>query len=329
MHREDLHRMLDGWISITEEVRADPDAWKLSGDIFTKKAGDKPWIAEMYGYSYSAARANIWHHTDNRYQVNSYFYRHFIDTCRYVISSGRSSYIRMLSIYRCFLSKLMCSIRQRWAVEDTFHSVRQSQRVFWEREENYTLLSVCRVMLYPGYSPTSLREAPNILHYGVNFGISQEEPKIDFQFDKHWYREFEPLSCYPWEKRDKEGRSQSGLFPSPPHPSKLRSTGLDLLRDLLVIETVATLNEALCLRHTRNCPPSTELDAACRKVLFCLSLWIKVVRMAVTHLQDADHYPLQSLYKFSKAAILWSGWLIHSCDWKYNAVISWLASVLR
>ena len=67
MHREDLRRMMDGWISITEEVRADPDAWKLSGDVFTKKPGDKPWIAEMYGYSYAAAQANIWHHTDNRY----------------------------------------------------------------------------------------------------------------------------------------------------------------------------------------------------------------------------------------------------------------------
>ena len=69
MHTEDLHRMMDGWISITEEVRADPDAWKLSGDVFTKKPGDKPWIAEMYGYSYAAARANIWHHTDNRCQI--------------------------------------------------------------------------------------------------------------------------------------------------------------------------------------------------------------------------------------------------------------------
>ena len=66
MTRQDLINMSDEWISITEEVRADPDAWKLSGDVYTKKPGDKPWIAEMYGYSYAAARANIWHHTNNR-----------------------------------------------------------------------------------------------------------------------------------------------------------------------------------------------------------------------------------------------------------------------
>lgn len=125
-----------------------------------------------------------------------------------------------------------------------------------------------RVMLYPGYSPTSLREAPNILHYGVNFAISQEDPKLDYSFDKHWYRDFEPLNCYPWTKKDSEDRVQEGLFPNPPHPSELSSKGINMLKDLLVIETVATLNEALCLRHTRNCPPSTELDTACRKVKY-------------------------------------------------------------
>ena len=121
-------------------------------------------------------------------------------------------------------------------------------------------------MLYPGYSPTSLQDPPNILHYGVNFAIQQDEPKIDYQFDKHWYRDFEPLNCYPWSKKDSEDRLQEGLFPNPPHPSELSSKGINLLKDLLVIETVATLNEALCLRHTRSCPPSTELDSACRKV---------------------------------------------------------------
>ena len=134
--------------------------------------------------------------------------------------------------------------------------------------KNSRLLPMHRVMLYPGYSPTSLREAPNILHYGVNFAISQEDPKLDYSFDKHWYRDFEPLNCYPWTKKDSEDRVQEGLFPNPPHPSELSSKGINLLKDLLVMETVASLNEALCLRHTRNCPPSTELDTACRKVKY-------------------------------------------------------------
>ena len=69
MSKSDLQRMVDNWVSITEDVRADPDAWTLSGDVFTKQPGDKPWIAEMYGYSYAAAKADVWHHTSDRYNL--------------------------------------------------------------------------------------------------------------------------------------------------------------------------------------------------------------------------------------------------------------------
>lgn len=66
MSKADLRRMASDWVTITEDVRADPEAWTLSGDAFTKKPGDKPWIAEMYGYSYAAAKADVWHHTNDR-----------------------------------------------------------------------------------------------------------------------------------------------------------------------------------------------------------------------------------------------------------------------
>jgi hypothetical protein len=35
-------------------------AYKDSGDT-AAKPGDRIWIAEMYGYSFGAARANVWH----------------------------------------------------------------------------------------------------------------------------------------------------------------------------------------------------------------------------------------------------------------------------
>lgn len=35
---------------------------RLCGD--PNKLGQKPWISEMYGYIYAAARHNMWHHTD-------------------------------------------------------------------------------------------------------------------------------------------------------------------------------------------------------------------------------------------------------------------------
>ena len=36
-------------------------AWTLSGDSYTPHPGDKPWISEMYGYSYGAAKAGVAH----------------------------------------------------------------------------------------------------------------------------------------------------------------------------------------------------------------------------------------------------------------------------
>lgn len=39
-------------------------AWNLTGDAFTHKPGEKPWISEMYGYSYGCSAADVWHKTD-------------------------------------------------------------------------------------------------------------------------------------------------------------------------------------------------------------------------------------------------------------------------
>ena len=38
-----------------------PQAWQLSGDAYATHPGDKPWISEMYGYSFGAAKADVWH----------------------------------------------------------------------------------------------------------------------------------------------------------------------------------------------------------------------------------------------------------------------------
>lgn len=64
MHRDDLQRVAPLWLSTTEEVREDPEAWRLAGDQYVKGPGDKPWISEMYGYAFAAAKSNVWHRWD-------------------------------------------------------------------------------------------------------------------------------------------------------------------------------------------------------------------------------------------------------------------------
>lgn len=45
-------------------------AWNLTGDVYSTHPGDKPWISEMYGYSFGAAKANVWH----RYHTTAMIY---------------------------------------------------------------------------------------------------------------------------------------------------------------------------------------------------------------------------------------------------------------
>ncbi|CAL8472254.1 g11796 [Coccomyxa elongata] len=61
MHREDMERVAPLWYNFTYAVRNDPLAWNLTGDTSIKEPGGKTWISEMYGYSFAAAAANVWH----------------------------------------------------------------------------------------------------------------------------------------------------------------------------------------------------------------------------------------------------------------------------
>ena len=50
-----------GAANLATEHQCVRQAWTLSGDSYTPHPGDRPWIAEMYGYSYGAAKAGIAH----------------------------------------------------------------------------------------------------------------------------------------------------------------------------------------------------------------------------------------------------------------------------
>jgi len=54
-----------------------------------------------------------------------------------------------------------------------------------------------------------------------------------------------------------------GLFPHPPRASLFKTKGNELLRDLLAIEPIVTLNQAFCERHRMKCLPSEELTREC------------------------------------------------------------------
>ncbi|PSC76158.1 peptidyl serine alpha-galactosyltransferase [Micractinium conductrix] len=69
MHRDDLKRVAPLWMHYSETVRDDPLGFNETGDEFAKRAGQKPWISEMYGYSFGAAKADVWHRVDYQAQL--------------------------------------------------------------------------------------------------------------------------------------------------------------------------------------------------------------------------------------------------------------------
>ncbi|KAG9158249.1 hypothetical protein Leryth_000382 [Lithospermum erythrorhizon] len=98
------------------------------------------------------------------------------------------------------------------------------------------------ILIYPGYVP-----APGVnyrvFHYGLEFRVG------DWGFDKANWRHVDVVNkC--WAK-----------FPEPPEPSSLDQSDEEAYqRDLLSIECVRTLNEALYLHHQRRkCPDPNSL----------------------------------------------------------------------
>ena len=49
--------LLTAWLLLLQ-------AWNTTGDSYSVNPGDKPWISEMYGYSYACAAADVWHKVD-------------------------------------------------------------------------------------------------------------------------------------------------------------------------------------------------------------------------------------------------------------------------
>lgn len=98
------------------------------------------------------------------------------------------------------------------------------------------------ILIYPGHIPVPGVKY-RVFHYSLEFRVG------NWSFDKaNWTNSDMVNKC--WAK-----------FPDPPDPSTLdRSNGDSLQRDLLSIECVNTLNEALRLHHERKkCPDPSSL----------------------------------------------------------------------
>lgn len=104
------------------------------------------------------------------------------------------------------------------------------------------------ILIYPGYVPVPGVKY-RVFHYGLEFRVG------NWSFDKAKWRHMDVVNkCW-------------AMFPNPPDPSTLDHSNEDSLqRDLLSIECVNSLNEALRSHHERKkCPNPNSLSAPTRE----------------------------------------------------------------
>lgn len=68
LRTRDMKKIAPLWMTYTKAVRADPEAWHLTGDDYAEK-GKPVWISEMYGWVFGAAKADVWHILDPTLQI--------------------------------------------------------------------------------------------------------------------------------------------------------------------------------------------------------------------------------------------------------------------
>ncbi|KAM1014989.1 hypothetical protein EV1_044420 [Malus domestica] len=99
------------------------------------------------------------------------------------------------------------------------------------------------ILIYPGYAPEPGIKY-RVFHYGLEFKVG------NWSFDKASWRNVDVVNkCW-------------GQFPDPPDPSTLDQTDKNKLQtDLLSLECIKTLKDALHLHHKRrNCPDPSSLS---------------------------------------------------------------------
>ena len=68
MYTADMRRVAPHWLAYTEAVRTAPDGrkyWFRLGDAYVTEDHPRPWISEMYGYSFGSAAAGVDHMVDH------------------------------------------------------------------------------------------------------------------------------------------------------------------------------------------------------------------------------------------------------------------------
>ncbi|CAB4275379.1 unnamed protein product [Prunus armeniaca] len=142
------------------------------------------------------------------------------------------------------------------------------------------------ILIYPGYAPQpGIRY--RVFHYGLEYKVG------NWSFDKAKWRNVDVVNkCW-------------GQFPDPPDPSTLDQTDKNKLQtDLLSIECIKTLNEALRLHHERrNCADPNSLSNSNSDAAEEVVVSRKFGKLDASHVVGSNHAEMNHSQEISEPTL--------------------------
>jgi len=167
-------------------------AWRFAGDSYATKPGDKPWISEMYGYSFGAAKAGVWHVADDSSMIypgyeprgglnmSTTAWRAWCRLCQILPIHGHAAREDQMM----YVPSMHRFAAQHCPLEGFWCSCWCMSRLRWEP----TQLICCR-SCSGGCTPTGTLVQPpgmpRIIHYGLEYSV--EHTAGTWSWDKHWW----------------------------------------------------------------------------------------------------------------------------------------------
>jgi hypothetical protein len=222
-------------------------AWRTTGDAFAKTPGTKPWISEMYGYSFSAARHGVWH----TWTPSAMLYPGYVpDGVPLLLHYGLEIRVRV--------PDPSTDDAQMAALRRAADSDARGELDDDGGDGRDELVSAALLAREVDAGPDVLAA---VAGGGDGGGGSEEGDKntssaraFVWSWDKHQFTRHNVSRCPPWTVVHKH--PPHGLFAQPPLPDMLDPTEEPLERytNLIAIETVHTANAALCEWYLSQCP---------------------------------------------------------------------------
>ena len=194
-------------------------AWQLSGDAYATHPGDKPWISEMYGYSFGAAKADVWH----KYHTTAMIYPGYLPIG--ALQAGLFFHV-CLKANRLVMQASAAATAVTAFVRTLLTAQASGQWFYMQPARGGQCWScLCLDSLVAGLTCPASSDPLQRRRRSCTTGCcGRSTTRTKYSFDKHWHYEFQATRCPPWDLEGEHTDAKGGLFPHPPRASSFNTS---------------------------------------------------------------------------------------------------------